>query len=850
MSDKVVSSGGVGDDVAGPGVQRDAQSAEERNRQPLAATLFVWAIIAAACAVLVFWGPRSLPDPGLFVVLLGASALASSLQLKLPLGSNSFNLSISYSVDFAALLLIGTELTMLVAGVSAWLQSTFGHGRRNPVSRTVFNAAALVLTVKAAGTTFEYLGGHPGAIELRDIAKPLVASALVYYAVNTSIVATAVGLANRRPIWSVWQSNFLWTAPSYYDGAGAAVACVVFWQTKQWWLLPLTAAPVYLTFRSYRMYVERLASEKRHKEEVLRLHTNTVAALEAARRSEQRYALAAAGSNDGLWDWDVTTDTLYCSDRWKLMIGLSPQDTSVSSVDAWLNLVEDEDKQGVWQALRAHLTGLRSHFEHEYRMRHADGSITWVLCRGIAVRDEAGHALRLAGSQTDITEQRRIRDSLAQAARHDPLTDLPNRTLFRELLQRAIAQNTRAPFKSYAVLYIDLDGFKLVNDTHGHVVGDRFLKAIGERLQSQLRPGDALARLGGDEFAVLTENFANPADVRTITERLQRALAEPFPVSGLQLRGAASIGIVIGDPRQRSVDAVLRDADIAMYRAKAAGRGGYELFDPAMHASDLRRLTLETELRRAVEQNDFTVFYQPIVQLPSGRITGLEALVRWVRADGRVAQPSEFITVAEETGLIVQLTYQVLREACHQMAAWQQMFSRPLDLSVNISSKLFTRPEFIDQVAGAIAASGLLPGTLRLEIPESVLIEHSDVVDHNFERLRRIKVAVHLDNFGSGYSSLSYLQRYRVDALKLDKSLVARMGTPANDDVASVIMKLARALGMGLIAEGVETAAHADQLRALDCEYAQGYLFSAPLAASDVAPLLAKEFAPALSAAS
>jgi diguanylate cyclase (GGDEF)-like protein/PAS domain S-box-containing protein len=624
----------------------------------------------------------------------------------------------------------------------------------------------------------------------------------------------------------------------------------VFWQTKQWWLLPLTAAPVYLTFRSYRMYVERLASEKRHKEEVLRLHTNTVAALEAARRSEQRYALAAAGSNDGLWDWDVTTDTLYCSDRWKLMIGLSPQDTSVSSVDAWLNLVEDEDKQGVWQALRAHLTGLRSHFEHEYRMRHADGSITWVLCRGIAVRDEAGHALRLAGSQTDITEQRRIRDSLAQAARHDPLTDLPNRTLFRELLQRAIAQNTRAPFKSYAVLYIDLDGFKLVNDTHGHVVGDRFLKAIGERLQSQLRPGDALARLGGDEFAVLTENFANPADVRTITERLQRALAEPFPVSGLQLRGAASIGIVIGDPRQRSVDAVLRDADIAMYRAKAAGRGGYELFDPAMHASDLRRLTLETELRRAVEQNDFTVFYQPIVQLPSGRITGLEALVRWVRADGRVAQPSEFITVAEETGLIVQLTYQVLREACHQMAAWQQMFSRPLDLSVNISSKLFTRPEFIDQVAGAIAASGLLPGTLRLEIPESVLIEHSDVVDHNFERLRRIKVAVHLDNFGSGYSSLSYLQRYRVDALKLDKSLVARMGTPANDDVASVIMKLARALGMGLIAEGVETAAHADQLRALDCEYAQGYLFSAPLAASDVAPLLAKEFAPALSAAS
>ncbi|HET9359267.1 MAG TPA: EAL domain-containing protein [Vicinamibacterales bacterium] len=840
MSDQVVPSGGVGDDVAGLGVQ-DAEIAMGRERQPLAVTLFVWAIIAAACAVLVLWGPRSLPDPSLFVVLLAASALASSLQLKLPLGSNSFNLSISYSVDFAALLLIGTELTMLVAGISAGMQSTFGHNGRNPVSRTVFNAAALVLTVKAAGTTFEYLGGHPGVIELKDIARPLVASALVYYIVNTSIVAAAVGLANRRPVWSVWQSNFLWTAPSYYVGAGAAVACVVFWQTKQWWLLPLTAAPVYLTFRSYRMYVDRLASEKRHKEEVLRLHTNTVAALEAARRSEQRYALAAAGSNDGLWDWDVATDTLYCSDRWKLMIGLSQDNASVSSVDAWLSLVEDEDKQGVWQALRAHLTGQRSHFEHEYRMKHADGSIRWVLCRGIAVRDATGQALRLAGSQTDITEQRRTRDSLAQAARHDALTDLPNRTLFRELLQRAMAQNMRAPFKTYAVLFIDLDGFKLVNDTHGHVVGDRFLKAIGERLQSQLRPGEALARLGGDEFAVLTQHFDEPREVRAIAERLLRALAEPFPVSGLQLRGAASIGIVIGDPKQRSVDAVLRDADIAMYRAKAAGRGGYELFDPEMHASDLKRLTFETELRRAVEQNDFTVFYQPVVHLKSGRITGLEALVRWVRADGHVAPPSEFITVAEETGLIVQLTYQVLREACHQMAAWQQMFSRPLDLSVNLSSKLFTRPEFIDQVASAIAGSGLLPGTLRLEIPESVLIDHSDVVDHNFERLRRLKVAVLLDNFGSGYASLSYLQRYRVDALKLDKSLVARMGTP-DDDMASVIVKLAGALGMGLIAEGVETAEHAEQLRALDCPHAQGYLFSAPLAASDVTALLSKEF--------
>ena len=828
------------------------QPDETTRSQPLAATIFVATIIAAGAAVLAFWGPRHVPNPVLFGTLLAASALASSLRLRLPLGARSSNLSVSYSVDFAALLLIGTDLTMVVAGISAWLQSAFGNDRRNPVFRTIFNAATLVLTVKTAGLVFVYMGGQPGSLDLSlgEIGKPLVASALAYYLVNTTIVATAIALTTRRAPWAVWQSNFLWTAPSYYVGAGAAVASSILWQTQQWWLLPLAAAPVYLTFRSYRMYVERLESEERHKEEVLRLHGDALAALEAARRSEERYALAAAGSNDGLWDWDVPADALYCSERWKLMIGLSPSDR-VSTLEEWLGLADEEDRAGLKQAIEAHRTGDRSHFEIEYRLRHVDGGVRWVHCRGMAVRDESGRAIRLAGSQTDISDQRRIRDSLAQAAQHDALTDLPNRTLFRELVQRAIAQGASVPSPSYAVLFIDLDGFKLINDTHGHVTGDRFLKAIARRLHSQLRPGDVLARLGGDEFGVLAQNVETTEDVCGIAKRLQEALAEPFVVNGQKLRGAASMGVVRGTSPPRSVDTLLRDADIAMYRAKAAGRGGYELFDPDMHTAALKRLTFETELRRAIERNSLTVFYQPIVQLPSFRITGLEALVRWERADGRMMAPSDFIAVAEETGLIVPLTYQVLGQACHQVAAWQQMFGRQLDLSVNISSKLFSRPEFIDKVEEAIRESGVLPGTLRLEIPESALIDHSDVVAHHFNRLRSLQVAVHLDNFGTGYASLSYLQRYPVDALKLDKSFVAKMGTPSNDGVGGAIVKLARELGMGLIAEGVETVAHVEQLRALDCPHAQGYLFSRPLTASDVAPLLASELVPlALSPAS
>ncbi|MGH9201157.1 MAG: putative bifunctional diguanylate cyclase/phosphodiesterase, partial [Vicinamibacterales bacterium] len=685
-----------------------------------------------------------------------------------------------------------------------------------------------ILTIHVAGFVFTSFSDPANGFDIRTVAKPMVASALVYYLTNTSLVAAAIGLSARQPVWKVWESNFLWTAPSYFVGAGAAAAGVALWNTNQGWLLPLAAAPVYLTFRSYSIYVDRITSEKRHNEEVLRLHKDAVAALDAAQRSEQRYALAAAGSNDGLWDWDIPAQALYCSERWKLMVGL-PASTPVASLEQWLSYVHEEDRLGLRAALDAHLAGRSSHFEHEYRIRHVEGTLRFVLCRGIAVRDESGQPIRMAGSQTDVTEWRRVQDTLARAARHDHLTGLPNRRLFSELLQRSIAKGARTAEAHYAVLYIDLDGFKLVNDSLGHVVGDQFLVAISERIQSQLRPGDALARLGGDEFAVLIEDFSNAEEVCMIAERLQRALAEPLALQGRELYASASTGVVLGGPQYATVDDLLRDADIAMYRAKAAGRGSYQLFDPVMHATAVQRLTLETELRQAMERKEFKVFYQPIVELPSSEICGLEALVRWVRSDGRVAAPAEFIPVAEETGLIVPLTYQVLRESCRQAATWQKMFGRPLAMSVNISSKLFARADFVDEVEHALTGSGLLPGSLRLEITESTLLNNSEVVHNNFERLRKILVAMYLDDFGTGYSSLSYLQRYPVDALKLDRSFVARMGTPNHEcAIGNAIVKLAQELGMGLIAEGVETVAHAEQLLALGCPHAQGHLFSEP----------------------
>ena len=807
---------------------------------------YVSTVIAAGAVTLLWRFPHSMPDIGLFIAMLLASTVASSHRLRLPLGANSSTLSVSYATDFASLFLIGTDLTMIVAATSAFVQTTLvaphGPTKKNPPIRVAFNVAALVLTVQAAGTAVHAFG-PTRSLALIELAQPMAAGALAYYLVNTVLVAAAIALTARERVWRVWEANFLWTAPSYFVGAGAAVAAVAIWNADRGWLLPLVIAPVYLTFRSYAIYVDRIASDQRHNQEVMRLHNDAVAALGAARKSEQRYALAAAGSNDGLWDWDIDEGALYCSERWKLMLGLSSQ-TSVATIGQWVALVHVDDRRSLEAALDAHLRGDTAHFEHEYRAHHSDGQIRWMLCRGIAVRDELGHPSRMAGSQTDVTEWRLVQDTLVSAARHDHLTGLPNRRLFAELLQRSIAQNARSTTPKYSVLFIDLDGFKLVNDSLGHLVGDEFLVAIASRLESNLRPGDALARLGGDEFAVLIEDFASPDEVCLVAERLQRSLIEPITLSGRELYASASIGVVLGGPQYHTVDDVLRDADIAMYRAKAAGRGGYQMFDPMMHATAVRRLTLETELRQAVEREEFSVYYQPIVSLPTSEITGLEALARWTRSDGRVVPPSEFIPVAEETGLIVPLTCFVLREACRRGAAWQRQFGRPLGLSVNISSRLFSRTDFVEQIERTMEESALQPGTLRLEITESTLLNSAEIVQENFGRLRARGVSMYLDDFGTGYSSLSYLQRYPVDALKLDRSFVARMGMPdENSAVADAIVSLARALGMGLIAEGVESMAHAEHLIALGCPHAQGYLFCEVQSPQDTERMLASAFA-------
>jgi diguanylate cyclase (GGDEF)-like protein/PAS domain S-box-containing protein len=793
--------------------------------------------IALAAAVLVVRFPTTLSHPSLFAAFAIASCVASAMKVRLPLGAGSSNLSVSYTVDFAGLLILGASQTMLIAGFSALTQSTFNTPRRNPLYRKLFSTAALMLTVQGAGWMFTALGGQTGVFDA-GLIKPLVGAALGYYVLNTFTMAGAVGLSTRQSVWKVWQSNFLWTAPSYFVGAGAAAGAAAAWAAGWGWLLPLAVAPVYLTFRSYRIYLDRIAAEQRHHEEMMRLHSQTVEALKIAKESEQRYALAAAGSNDGLWDWDLVSDVFYASDRWKLMLGL-PAEAPLSRASDWFGLVHREDMPELRTILDRHLAGDTPHFEHEYRMTHRDASDRWILCRGVAVRNDAGKPVRMAGSHTDITERRRIQDDLAHAALHDDLTGLANRTLFTALLERSLARARRSQTYVCAVLFVDIDHFKLVNDSLGHLVGDKFLVSMGKRFLEHLRPGDVLARLGGDEFAVLLDDIPDAATATTIADRLHAALLEPIDLEGREVYTSASMGIAFGNSRYLRSEDLLRDADTAMYRAKALGRSQCQIFDPSMHASAIQRLTLETQLRRALERHEFSLAYQPIIQLDSNEVCGFEALVRWERADGTTTQPTDFIPVAEETGLIVPLTNWVLKEACRQVAEWQQRFGHPLTLTVNISAKLFDRPSLVDEVRSAIVDSGLLPRTLRLEITESFLANGSDAVVQRLDELRSIPVELYLDDFGTGFSSLSYLHRYRLDALKIDQSFISRMGGMFNDSpIVSSIVTLARELGMGVIAEGVETVQQASQLLALECPQAQGFLFSRPLPAADACAFL------------
>jgi diguanylate cyclase (GGDEF)-like protein/PAS domain S-box-containing protein len=567
-------------------------------------------------------------------------------------------------------------------------------------------------------------------------------------------------------------------------------------------------------------------------------------AQEALRESEERYALAARGANDGLWDWNLQTDLVYFSPRWKAMLGWRENEIG-DRAEEWFSRIHDADRERVKEEIAAHQKGSTPHFESEHRMLHKDGGFRWMLNRGLAVCDSSGKTLRMAGSQTDITERKVS----------DPLTGLPNRLLFNDRLGRLIQHAKRRKDHLFAVLFLDLDGFKMINDSLGHLIGDQLLIGVASRLEKCLRSTDTvarlgeaftLARLGGDEFTVLLDDLKDPNDAKGAAERLMKALAPPFILGGKEVFTSVSIGIALNNSVYELSEDMLRDADTAMYRAKSLGKARYEVFDADMRARVMARLQLETDLRGGLEREEFRNFYQPIVHLESGRIVGFEALLRWQHPTRGLLGPEEFILVAEETGLIRELGWWNLQQACRQMSNWRagSHDHRDLIISVNLSAKQFLQQNLVEDIKKLLLGLRLSPDALKLEITESTVMADPSGAVEMLQQIKALGIHLAIDDFGTGYSSLSYLHRFPLDTLKIDRSFISEIRDDGEGmEIARTILPMAINLQLDVVAEGVETIEQVALLRKLHCKYGQGYYFSRPLSAEGTTALLAGELA-------
>ncbi|MDT7688740.1 MAG: hypothetical protein QOE46_1499 [Acidobacteriota bacterium] len=809
---------------------------KQRMAQP-----YLWTVIvlgAVACAYTVTrLHPAGL---GLRFALIGLVTLAFGSRVYVKIPRVRGQISVSDTFIFFSLLFFGGEAAILLAAADAFCSSL-----RITKKKTVmaFNAAVYVcstfLTVVVLRFTFD---GDIQQLPLGDqtiYITAVCAMALVQYVVNSGLVAIGVALRSGQPVWQMWRQNFLWTSLTYFAGASAAGIIAKLVESFGLYAFLATAPIVVVVYFTYCTYLKNVEASTRQAD-LAREHALEVQQhMGALRESEERFRSAFDNATIGMGVVSLEGRWLQVNRSLCDIMGYDERELLTSDIH---RVTHREDLVALDEQMQRFILGTISSHQTEVRYCHKSGKEVWAHLGMSLVRDGESGPLHLIFQIQDITDRKRAEEQLLHDAFHDALTGLPNRALFMDHVKMAIQRSRRSGDRLFAALFLDLDRFKIINDSLGHMVGDQLLVGIAHRLEMCLRPGDTVARLGGDEFTILLEDLETTADAIDVALRVQEAVTQPFNIGGHEVFTTASIGIALSNTGYERAEDLLRDADTAMYRAKIEGKKRHVVFDKEMHARAMELLQIETDLRRALARREFFLNYQPIVSLETGKVASFEALVRWRHPERGLVMPGDFITVAEETGLIVPLGLWVLNEACCQMREWQKqgIAGEEVTVSVNLSSRQFSQADLIEQISSALRESGLRPSSLKLEITESMVMENIDTAIGMLAQLRGLGVGLSIDDFGTGYSSLSYLHRFPIDTLKIDRSFVTQMtDNTENAEIVRTIVTLARSLSMDVIAEGVETREQLRRLGALGCDYGQGYLFSRPVGAGAAQELLA-----------
>jgi len=655
--------------------------------------------------------------------------------------------------------------------------------------------------------------------------------AMVQYLANSGFATIYMGCKMNQPFWSTWRTCYLWSSVTYLVGATAAFLIARLINVIGFYGAIATTpiiAVVYITYKTYLKNVEVSLAHAEHAER----HAAVLQESEERFRSAFDYAAIgmALVSQEGRW---LQVNRSLCG-----IVGYSEEELLTTDIQS---VTHPEDLGDLLVQQSRLIKGTLPGYQTEQRYMHRLGHEVWSQLSVSRVRDPETQSVRFIFQIQDITDRKRAEARLVHDAFHDGLTGLPNRALFIDHLKLAVARRRRKEYALFSVLFLDLDRFKVVNDSLGHLVGDQLLKAVACKLQTCLRPGDTIARLGGDEFTILLEDIKSNTEAVYVAERIQRELTQAFELEGRTVFASASIGIAPSTTGYERPEDILRDADTAMYYAKSLGGNCHQVFDKSMHVRAVKLMQMHNDLRAAIEREQLVVEYQPIVSLDTFRVIGFEALARWQHDEHGLISPGQFIPIAEETGLILPIGEWILREACSQLRRWQDLYPNalPLTISVNLSGKQFAQPNLIEQIEQVLEETHLTPSSLWLEITESVVIKNVEAASETCKRLRRLGVGLSIDDFGTGYSSLSSLHSFPISTLKIDGSFVSRMdGDNENTEIVRTIMSLAGNLGMDVIAEGVETLEQLTKLRTLGCGKGQGFFFSRPMPATDAENLL------------